>query len=114
MLAPQGVRSIRLCRYSGVNAHPALTLTHQRLLSQAVILRKLTRELNHLPRPPHGAAACPNDDGSEILAELGYASDHEVRISIRLTGCTGATNGSVSRRATQRLIAQLERLANKG
>lgn len=111
-LAPNGPSSIRLCRYSGLNAHPALTLTHARLVTRPGVIRKLVREFEHLPREPRGPVACPADDGSEMLALLEYPRGREVKIAVHLTGCTPATNGSVTRRATQRLIAQLERLVD--
>ena len=111
-LAPPGVGSIALCRYSSLNDHPPLSLTHSRLISRQSIVRKLVREFDHLPRGPRGPVACPSDDGSEILALLRYPQGREVTISVHLTGCTPATNGSVSRMATQGLIAQLERLVD--
>jgi hypothetical protein len=116
-LAPPGASTIRLCRYSGLNSLPPLTLVGARLLSNGRLVRKLIGEFDRLPPPPPGAYRCPSDDGSQILALLAYPDGHDVTISVRLTGCTGVTNGSVARSAMgvigtagPRLVAQLERL----
>lgn len=89
---------MRLCRYSGLNAHPRLALVGSRLLTSRTIVRQLVRGLDRLPSL-HGAVACPEDDGSEILARLTYPGGQRVSISVGLTGCALVTNGSVHRTA---------------
>lgn len=115
-LAPAGGGAIRLCRYSGVNARPRLTLVSSRLLDAPALVRQLESEFNHLPSP-HGVVACPNDDGSQILALVTYPGGHQVSISVGLSGCALVTNGSVHRTAAgpgsasgPRLVKQLEQL----
>ena len=98
MLAPPGTGAIRLCRYSGLNAHPRLALVGSRLLDSRTIVDQLVTELDRLPAL-RGAVACPADDGSQILALLAYPGGHQVSISVGLTGCALVTNGSVHRTA---------------
>jgi hypothetical protein len=98
VLAPPGTGAIRLCRYSGLNAHPRLALVGSRLLDSRTIVDQLVTELDRLPAL-RGAVACPADDGSQILALLAYPGGHQVSISVGLTGCALVTNGSVHRTA---------------
>lgn len=119
-LAPTGASEIRLCRYSGLNSHPPLTLVHARLLDRAGVVAQLVRRFDRLPRAPR-TVFCPADDGSEILALVSYPNGRQVQISVALKGCEGVTNGSVNRTAAgfgrhpkrgPRLLAQLERLVD--
>jgi len=98
VLAPAGAGAIRSCRYSGLNAHPRLALVGSRLLASRSGVHQLVTELDRLPSL-HGAVACPNDDGSQILALLAYPGGHQVSISVGLTGCALVTNGTVHRTA---------------
>ncbi len=118
-LAPAGATTIELCRYSGLNATPRLTLVRSRLLRAPSLVRELLGEFNRLPSPGSGVFHCPQDDASQIVAALGYPSGREVTISVELTGCRLVTNGSVRRSAAAigaprpfgpRLVGQLERL----
>lgn len=120
-LAPRGVGAIRLCRYSGLNAHPRLTLVGSALLTRPGLVGQLVSEFDRLPSL-HGAVACPADDGSQILARLAYPGDRDLLISVGLTGCETVTNGSVHRTAAgmgsptafgPQLVTQLERLAGR-
>jgi hypothetical protein len=122
ILAPRGASTIRLCRYSGANSHPALRLTHSVLLRSAGLVRKLVREFDKLPTQGPGAISCPTDDGSEIVAQLAYPSGHRLKISLSLHGCNPVTNGSVTRLAAgvgapgpfgPPLVAQLSRLTSR-
>ena len=117
-LAPPGASAIRLCRYSGLNAHPRLRLTRMRLLTAPPTVRRTVADLGRLPAGPTGAVACPSDDGSQILARLAYPDGHALTISVALSGCGPVTNGSIRRTAAAigvaphprpRLIAELER-----
>lgn len=71
--------------------------------------------------PLTGPVACPADNGSQILAVLSYPGGRAVHISVSLTGCASASNGSINRSAagigTPRpfgpaLLALLERLVS--
>jgi hypothetical protein len=117
-LAPPGVGAIRLCRYSGLNAHPRLTLVSSRLLQSPALIDQLVTDFNRLPSL-RGAVACPFDDGSQILALLAYPAGRQVSISVGLFGCALVTNGSVHRSAAgfgsppafgPQLVTQLEQL----
>lgn len=99
-LAPRGARSIQLCRYSGLNAHPALALDRMRLLRTPPVLERLTRQLDLLPAPPRGPVACPSDDESQIVLTLRYPDGHAVPVDLELTGCRMVTNGTVLRTAS--------------
>ncbi len=96
-LAPDGATEIRLCRYSGLNAHPALQLIRSALVTSSRLVHKLVDQFDQLPAQGPGAIACPNDDGSKIVAHLVYPGGQRVRISVGLTGCNAVTNGSVQR-----------------
>ncbi len=118
-LAPPGASAIRLCRYSGLNAHPRLALVSSRLLTSSAVVRELVDELDHLAPLPPNAISCPNDDGSQMIALLAYPDGHSVTISVGLTDCEVVTNGSVQRTAVAigstpaagpPLVSQLERL----
>lgn len=98
-LAPTGADAIRLCRYSGGNAHPAGKLVRSRLLTGHLRINRLIADFNKLPPFPPGAVACPSDDGSQIDALLAYPSGKRVTVRTALTGCRGVTNGKLHRTA---------------
>lgn len=119
-LAPPGATTIRLCRYSGLDALPRLALLRSVTIRARGLVRELVHELDALP-VIRGAVACSLDDGSEIVALLAYPSHHVVMISVGLRGCELVTNGSVYRTAAvigsspmpmprPQLVSQLERL----
>jgi hypothetical protein len=95
-LAPRGAVAIRLGRYTGVNAKPPLNLVASGVVAQRQKVDVLVRRFDSL-KPLSGAVACPADDGSRIVALLGYTR-HEPTISMGLTGCSTVTNGRVSGR----------------
>lgn len=120
-LAPPGAAAIRLCRYSGLNAHPPLTLAGGRLVRAPGLVAVLVADFDRLLAGSPGAVACPADDGSQILALLAYPGGRTVTISAGLTGCALVTNGSVHRTAAgfgsppaygPQLVAELERLVH--
>ena len=120
LLAPPGAGAIRLCRYSGLNAHLRLALVRSRLLDRRTIVRQLVTEFDRLPSMREGVH-CPKDDGSQILALLAYPGGREVSISVGLTGCALVTSGSVHRTAAglgtprafgPQLLASLTQLVN--
>jgi hypothetical protein len=122
-LAPAGASEIRLCRYSGLNDHPPMTLVRSRLLGRGRLVAQLLSRFDGLPSGPRGAVSCPADDASQILALVAYPGGREVRISVGLTGCELVSNGSVHRttsgygphpRRGPRLLAQLKRLVGSG
>ena len=114
-LAPADASAIRLCGYDGLNASPRFKLATS-LIRSGRVVNQLVRELDALPPPRPGIFACPDDDGSQILALLAYPAGHEVTISASVTGCSVLSNGDVTRTASDgppgpRLMAQLERLS---
>jgi hypothetical protein len=122
-LAPRGASSIELCRYSGLNAWPPLTLDRMRLLRAAHLIAGLVGQLDRLPAPPSGATACPADDASQIVALLAYPHGRTVPVSVGLTGCRSVTNGTVQRTASgfgtpptfgPQLVRHLQHLLNNG
>ncbi len=98
MLAPPGVVAIRLCRYSGLGSPGfAWKLVRSRRFTNHVLITELVGEFDALKSPPPGAAfACPNGDGSLIVALLAYEGGEHVRIKVDRTGCQGVTNGDVA------------------
>jgi len=114
-LAPPGPSVIRLCRYSGLDARPPLSLLGSALVRSARTRHRLVRRLDSLPPPP-SIAACPNDSDTAIVAHLAYPRGRQVTVRIGLDGCRTATNGDVWRTAAgsvgDRLITQLERLTD--
>ena len=122
-LAPRGATSIQLCRYSGLNAHPPLTLDRMRLLRASHLIAGLLDQLDRLPAPPSGTTACPADDSSQIVALLAYPHGRTVPVSVGLTGCRSVTNGTVQRTASgfgtpptfgPQLVRHLQQLLNNG
>jgi hypothetical protein len=120
-LAPAGARWVRLCRYSGLNAEPRLSLVSSRLIDDRALVSELLGELDRLPAPPSGGVACPDDDGSQIALILAYPDGQQVTITVGLTGCNMVTNGTAQRTALgvgsssasrPQLIVQLERLVS--
>jgi hypothetical protein len=106
-LAPGHPASVRLCRYSGLNEHPATSLAASRLIRSSSTIRTLVRAFNRLPAPVPGTHACPADDGSQIRVLLTYPSGHRVTIAVELSGCGVVTNGDLYRMATAQLTARL-------
>ena len=100
VLAPAGASAVRLCRYSGLNAHPPLTLARAALHTSPSLVRRLVREFDRLPALGPGVLVCPFDDGSEIVALLSYPDRHAVAISVGLLGCATVSNGNLHRTAS--------------
>lgn len=114
-LAPTGAKAIRLCGYDGLNAKPRFKLAASALIRNWRVVGELVSEFDALPALRPGAFACPDDDGSQIIALLAYPEGHEVTISASVTGCSVVSNGDVARSAAYgppgpRLMAQLEHL----
>jgi hypothetical protein len=117
-LAPAGATAIRLCRYTGVNAHPPRSLVRSTLLTSRTTVTGLVQNFDRL-RSVTGTFSCPVDDGSEIIAALAYPHGRAVTISVGLRGCQRVTNGAIQRTASgtngqpgPALVAQLERLTS--
>jgi len=115
-LAPAGASAIRLCGYDGLNATPRFKLAASSLIRSRKVVDEIVSELDALPPLRPGVFACPEDDGSQIVALLAYTNGHEVTISASVTGCSVLSNGDVTRTADDgppgpRLMAQLERLS---
>jgi uncharacterized membrane protein len=116
-LVPGTPCTIVLSRYAGLPAHVGTRLVGRVELRSPSLLRRLTSEFNALPPHVAGTIVCPNDRGSEMVASLKYPHHQDLRLTITLTGCSGARRGSVTRsalgRAGARLIGQLERLVSR-
>ncbi len=113
-LAPLGATLMRICRYAGLNDGHPLALIATGLVSSSRSIAAIARELDRLPPFPTGALSCPMDDGSALLIYLGYRQGQTVTIGVALTGCGGASNGSVTRWAgNSDAVTQLERLAHR-
>lgn len=83
-----------LCRYWGLNhGSRSLTLATKRLLREPGRVDLYARTLDHLQPWPEGTYACPEDDGSRILALFGYPEEAPAVVEISLTGCEGVANG---------------------
>jgi hypothetical protein len=116
-LAPVEASALRVCRYSGLNAHPALTLVRSALVTKASVVAKITNELDALHKQS-GLVFCPADLGGEIVLLLAYPGDKADTISVGTSGCAGVTNGNLSRTASgfgssvgpDLLLPELERL----
>lgn len=119
-LAPPGADAIRLCRYSGLNSHPRLTLVRSALVIHGQLVSELVREFNALPAQK-APIACPAGDASEIAALLAYPTGRTVTITTELQGCQAVTNGDINRIALQigtdkmvgpHLVSQLRQLTD--
>jgi hypothetical protein len=113
MLAPLGATAIRLCRYGIL---PREALERARLVTNAAVVGRLVRDFNRLPAfPPGPVPSCPADFGSGVDALLAYPAWRRVTIGVGLTGCNGATNGTLARWALpgangKELLGELLRL----
>jgi hypothetical protein len=111
---------IELCRYAGINRRPNFGLVGSDLVSARTTIHRLVQRFDALKSPPPNQAfACPDDNGSQIVAMLRYRARREVQISITLSGCQTASDGSLKRAAFNfdgrnpqgpKLVAQLKRL----
>jgi hypothetical protein len=112
MLVRPGARSVRLCRYAGLDAARPLRLTARRGEPRSVAA-ELTSRFDALHAPPAGPVACPNDFGTEIVALFAYAHRRRIAVTVGLTGCPTARNGVLIADAARRahgLLGRLERL----
>ena len=119
-LAPAGAVAIRLCRYNGLDSLPRLALARSVLETSSPVVAELVREFDALPSfAPGSGLSCPADDGSRIVALLGYPAGQRVAIVVAPLGCAPVTNGLITRTAFgygsprqfgPQLLAQLQRL----
>ena len=110
-LVPAGQDTVLLCRFAGLNGPgPRLGLLGAVRLTDGSTVNDLAAQMNQLPRGASGPVACPEDDGSEILAGFGYSAGPSDPVTVSLTGCTAATNGQISRVATSALLSRLKGL----
>jgi hypothetical protein len=115
-LAPSGALAIRLCRYSGLNAHPPQALVRVADVRSPARVAGLVRRLNRLPAMP-SPVVCPNDDASQIVLLLSYPRSRTLTISAGLSGCTTVTNGGEHRTAARgdgpRLVRAMKRILRR-
>jgi hypothetical protein len=121
-LAPAGADAIRLCRYAGLNSALASgSLAGSRLVRSRTLVGGLVSKFDQLKQlPPGKVFACPDENGSQVLALLTYPSGERVTILVQTSGCGEVSNGDVSRTASgqatsvgQRLVAELTRLTRR-
>jgi PASTA domain len=97
-LVPPGAVSVTVCRYRGLNdpsARDVGRLAGSAVLSDLQRVQSLSARFDGLPPAQGGPVACPADDGSMALAIFGYPGSAFDPVSIRLTGCSIASNGFV-------------------
>jgi hypothetical protein len=113
-LVPNTPCGIVLSQYTGLPAQVGTQLVGRAKLRRPALLRELTSGFNALPIPPEGVRNCPNDRGSEIVANLEYPHHQYLQITLTLTGCSTAHRGQITRsalgRSGEKLIGQLKRL----
>jgi hypothetical protein len=113
-LVPDTPCMVVLTRYAGLPSRIGTQAVGRVKLRNPSLLRQLTSEFDALPSLPDGVYSCPNDDGSEIVAGLGYPHRQYLRLTITLTGCSTARRGPVIRSALGpsggKLVGRLERL----
>jgi hypothetical protein len=110
-LVPDGAQQLLLCRYGGLNDSPRLGLLGSKLVTDAGTVTSLATEINGLPQGPAGPTACPNDDGSAIIAYFDYPSGPNDPVSVEETGCGIVSNGFISRTdSTSPLVGRLQGL----
>jgi hypothetical protein len=98
-LVPTGATSLLLCRYRGLNPYRK----RFRLLGSGTVratskVAHLGAELDSL-KVLTGPVACPNDDGSQIVAYFRYRDGSLDVVRVGTTGCEVVSNGHVSRSA---------------
>jgi hypothetical protein len=113
-LVPGVPCAISLTRYAGLPSPPGTKRVGHAKVLKPFLLRQLTKEFNKLPPNTPGVYACPNDQGSEIMASLKYPHNTQYQLRVTLSGCAGAGRESVNRSALgrlgERLIGHLEKL----
>jgi hypothetical protein len=95
-LVPVTARKLVLCRYSGMNATPALALAVTEVISDAGAVDTWRQRFNSLPAGPSGTRHCPAGFGESILAGFVAITSYTV-VKVELLGCGLATNGSIIR-----------------
>ena len=115
VLVPDGAKSLRLCRYQGLNpAASEFRLTDARLITARATIARLTHEFDLLPALA-AVTNCPFDDGSAIIAIFSYPQEPSVPLKVGLNGCRVVSNGSLTRTASSpigaKLLRELTRLA---
>ncbi len=117
-MAPAGASELRLCRYAGLSARPALKLRRSALVTSPTMVGTLVADLDAL-QPIKGAFSCPTSNGAQVLVLLAYPDGHRLTISVGTGGCGIVTNGHLVRTIADlshanpvgpRLSRQLKRL----
>ena len=99
-LVPGGASSLLLCSYRGLNPPgQAHRLVGQRLLSAPAQVAGFARQFDEL-RPPPPLVSCPMDDGSEVVATFLYGDAPPDPVTVGLSGCEIASNGTLTRTAS--------------
>lgn len=116
-LVPSGAVSVTLCRYRGLNdptPRYVSQLVGSATLTSGWRARSLGDRFDALPPLQGGTTACPSDDGSALLVIFAYPRSIRDPVSVHPTGCSYATNGSITADmavdAGQRLRTELQRM----
>jgi hypothetical protein len=118
LVAP-GAVSVTLCRYRGLNdptPQHVNELAGSATVTDPTSVQSLSEQFDALPPDsgPQHASACPADDASSMVATFDYPHAAPDAVSIRLTGCSLATNGAVAASMAfdggQRLRSELTKL----
>ena len=116
-LVPPGARQVLVCRYQGVAlGRPAGRLLAQHLVGDRQTVARLASEFDALRPFGSGAYACPVDFDVKLVAIFRYrpALRSDDPVTVDPNGCTGVTNGRLTRTAMfapgPALIGQLEAL----
>jgi hypothetical protein len=91
--------AVQLCRYSGLNGHPRMTLIGQRTVTDPATVARLAHALDALPKSIPGAVNCPADFGDAIIAVFAYPTGGADPVTVGLSGCQDVSNGHVHRLA---------------
>jgi hypothetical protein len=99
-LVPARATSVLLCRYRGLNPYrKRFRLLGSGTVRAASKVAHLGAQLNALKVAGPGPIACPNDDGSLIVAYFRYRDGSRDVVRVATTGCEVVSNGPVSRSA---------------
>jgi hypothetical protein len=97
-LVPGHPEAVLLCRYGGLNGPRRYGLVSSRLITARSTVDRLARELNTLPKLPHGTMlSCPADFGTAVIAFFRYATGPSDPVTVELSGCGAVGNGHLTR-----------------
>jgi hypothetical protein len=102
----------RICRYSGLNGHPPVSLLGEGSVVHPLVVQRLQRVINASRAIPKGLHSCPADFGSRIVVRFRYPTSPTQLVSVDETGCRTVRSSTGVGMARPGLIAELKRLSN--